>query len=81
MVLLREHASMAGFMALYAVVYLLAAAFYNPISATGTTRYLICHLTPLFFVIACFRARAVPEWRLGRSYTAARRPRRSATLA
>jgi hypothetical protein len=67
-VLLRGHASVAGFMALYAVVYLLAAAFYNPISATGTTRYLICHLTPLFFVIACFSAREPfrsTAWRVG----------------
>jgi hypothetical protein len=67
-VLLREHASMSGFMALYAVVYLLAAAFYNPISATGTTRYLIGHLTPLFFVIACFSAREPfrrTKWRVG----------------
>ena len=67
-VLLREHASMAGFMALYAVVYLLAAAFYNPISATGTTRYIICHLTPLFFVIACLSAREPfrsTKWRVG----------------
>ena len=56
-VLLREHASVAMFMGLYAVVYLLAAAFYNPVSATGTTRYIICHLTPLFFVIAYLAAR------------------------
>jgi len=66
--LLREHASMALFMALYAVVYLLAAAFYNPVSATGTTRYIICHLTPLFFVIACLSARepfASTKWRIG----------------
>ena len=66
--LLRERASMALFMALYAVVYLLAAAFYNPVSATGTTRYIICHLTPLFFVIACLSARepfASTKWRIG----------------
>jgi hypothetical protein len=66
--LLREHASLAAFMAIYGVVYLLAAAFYNPVSATGTTRYIICHLTPLFFVIACLSAREPfrsTKWRVG----------------
>jgi hypothetical protein len=66
--LLREHASMGVFMALYAVVYLLAAAFYNPVSATGTTRYILSHLTPLFFVIAYFSAREPfrsTKWRVG----------------
>ena len=68
MVLLREHASMAVFMGLYAVVYLCAAAFYNPVSGTGTTRYIISHLTPLFFVIAYFSAREPfrsTTWRIG----------------
>ncbi len=66
--LLRGHASMAVFMGLYAVVYLFAAAFYNPVSGTGTTRYIISHLTPLFFVIAYFSAREPfrrTTWRIG----------------
>jgi hypothetical protein len=41
-------------MILYAVVFLFASAFYNPISATGTSRYVIAHLTPLLFVLAYF---------------------------
>jgi len=67
--LLREHAGMAVFMAQYAVVYLLASAFYNPVSATGTTRYVIAHLTPLFFVLAYFTTRdpfRSTRWRVGR---------------
>jgi len=67
--LLRRHAAAALFMALYAVVFLFASAFYNPISATGTSRYLIAHLTPLFFVLAYFTAMEPfrhTSWRMGR---------------
>jgi len=66
--LLRRHASMALFMALYAAAFLLASAFYNPISATGTTRYLIAHLTPFFFVLAYFTTKEPfrhTTWRIG----------------
>jgi hypothetical protein len=38
------------------------------VSATGAARYIICHLTPLFFVIACFSAREPfrsTKWRTG----------------
>jgi hypothetical protein len=67
--LLRRHASIALFLALYAVTFLLASAFYNPISATGTTRYLIAHLTPFFFVLAYFTTMEPfgrTTWRIGR---------------
>ena len=65
----RRHASLALFVSLYAVVFLLASAFYNPISATGTTRYLIAHLTPFFFVLAYFTTMEPfrsTTWRVGR---------------
>jgi len=67
--LLRRHASTALFMILYAVVFLFASAFYNPISATGTSRYLIAHLTPFFFVLAYFTTMEPfrrTTWRIGR---------------
>jgi hypothetical protein len=68
--LLRRHASIALFLALYAVVFLLASAFYNPISATGTARYIIAHLKPFFFVLAYFTTMEpfrLATWRVGRS--------------
>jgi hypothetical protein len=67
--LVRRHASIALFLVLYAVVFLLASAFYNPISATGTSRYLIAHLTPLFFTLAYFTTMEPfrrTTWRIGR---------------
>jgi hypothetical protein len=67
--LLRRHASTALFLALYAVAFLFASAFYNPISATGTTRYIIAHLTPFFFVLAYFTTMEPfrrTAWRIGR---------------
>jgi hypothetical protein len=66
--LLRRHASIALFLALYAFAFLLASAFYNPISATGTTRYIIAHLTPFFFVLAYFTTMEPfghTTWRIG----------------
>jgi hypothetical protein len=50
-------------------VALAAGAFYNPISATGTTRYIIAHLTPFFFVLAYFTTMEPfrrTTWRIGR---------------
>jgi hypothetical protein len=40
------------FLILYAAVYLVGTAFYAPVSGTGTTRFLIAHLTPFFFVVS-----------------------------
>ena len=50
--MLREHARLAVFVAAYGVIYLLAIAFYYPTSGTGTGRFLLAHLTPLFFAIS-----------------------------
>jgi len=66
--LIRRHAAAFAFVLLYGVVYLLASAFYNPISATGTTRYLLTHLTPLLFVLTYFastRPFSARRWRIG----------------
>jgi PA14 domain len=52
----RSRPATAVFVAAYAVVYLLATAFYEPISGTGTTRFLLAHLIPLLFLLSCFFA-------------------------
>jgi hypothetical protein len=33
----------------YGAVYLLAVAFYEPISGTGTARFFLAHMLPLFY--------------------------------
>jgi hypothetical protein len=55
--LVRDHAPLVVFLVLYAAVYLLAIAFYHPISGTGTARFLLAHLAPLLFAIAWFATR------------------------
>jgi hypothetical protein len=47
--LARDHVWLAAFLAVYGVVYLLAVAFYEPISGTGTARFFLAHLLPLFY--------------------------------
>jgi hypothetical protein len=47
--MLRRNGALAVFLVLYAAVYLAAIAFYQPISGTGTTRFLIAHVAPLLF--------------------------------
>ncbi len=67
MAVLRRHVAAAGFLLLYAAVYLLGIAFYAPVSGTGTTRFLIAHLTPLFFVLSSMlaaNALRTTEWRV-----------------
>jgi len=50
--LLGRNRPLAAFLILYAAMYLPAIAFYEPISGTGTTRFLMAHLTPLMFAAA-----------------------------
>jgi hypothetical protein len=57
--LVRRNPALAAFLLLYAVSHLLLIAFYEPISGTGTTRFLIAHLTPFFY--AASRYLAHPE--------------------
>lgn len=40
---------LAGFLAVYGFVFLLAIAFYEPISGTGTARFFLAHMLPLFY--------------------------------
>jgi hypothetical protein len=64
----RRSAVPAAFLLLYGVTYLLGIAFYAPVSGTGTSRFLIAHLTPLFFVLSLFLAREPvrrTEWTVG----------------
>jgi hypothetical protein len=53
---LRRHALLATFCFLYAAAYLPAIAFYEPISGTGTTRFLIAHVAPLLFALSALLA-------------------------
>ena len=51
-----------------AVSHLLLIAFYEPISGTGTTRFLIAHLTPFFYAASRYLAHPeVAGRRVGRS--------------
>ena len=45
----RRNAALVAFLVLYGFSHLLLIAFYAPISGTGTTRFLIAHLTPFFY--------------------------------
>jgi hypothetical protein len=47
--LARRNAGLVAFLVLYGLSHLLLIAFYEPISGTGTTRFLIAHLTPFFY--------------------------------
>ena len=55
--LLGRNRPLAAFLILYAAMYLPAIAFYEPISGTGTTRFLMAHLTPLMFACSAVFAR------------------------
>jgi hypothetical protein len=48
--------SLVVFLGLYAAVYVPAIAFYEPVSGTGTTRFLMPHLTPFLFACSAFFA-------------------------
>jgi len=55
--MIRSNAAVAAFVLLSAVTYLVAVAFYQPISGS-TTRMLLALATPLLFVLSYFFARA-----------------------
>jgi len=58
------------FVLAYTGVYLMATAFYEPISGTGTTRLLMAHITPLLFVASMLLAEpaiAATRWQIGGS--------------
>jgi hypothetical protein len=58
------------FVLAYTGVYLMATAFYEPISGTGTTRLLMSHVTPLLFVASMLLAEpaiAATRWKVGGS--------------
>jgi hypothetical protein len=54
--LVRRHLALLMFLLAYAVVYLLAIAFYKPISGT-TSRMFLAHVAPLLFMISWFVTR------------------------
>jgi hypothetical protein len=66
--IIREHPWSVLFVPLYGATYLLATAFYYPISGTGTGRFLLAHALPLFFVLSrIFASRRLSDtrWRAG----------------
>jgi hypothetical protein len=67
--LVRRNVPLVSFLALYAISHLLLIAFYEPISGTGTTRFLIAHLTPFFYAASRYLAHpevvATTKWRIG----------------
>jgi predicted secreted protein len=66
--LIRDHAALAAFLLLYALVYVPAIGFYAPTSGTGTTRFFLAHVAPLLFVLSMFLVRAPfseTRWTIG----------------
>ncbi len=64
----RSRPATAVFFLTYSGIYLLATAFYEPISGTGTGRLLLAYVTPLLFVASCVLAEpaiARTRWRVG----------------
>ena len=62
---IRRNRAVLLFLALYGLAYIFGIAFYAPVSGTGTTRFLIAHLLPLFFVLSLLFTRepyATTEW-------------------
>jgi hypothetical protein len=58
--LVRGHPALTLFLAAYAAVYIPAIAFYEPISGTGTARFLAAHIGPLLFALsALLNSRAI----------------------
>ena len=67
--LVRRHAALVAFLVLYGLSHLLLIAFYEPISGTGTTRFLIAHLTPFFYAASRYLTHpdvvATTSWTVG----------------
>jgi hypothetical protein len=52
----HRHRATLWFLVMYAAAYSVGIAFYHPVSGTGTSRFLLAHLLPLFFVLSLFLA-------------------------
>src|SRR5262249_46836726 len=73
--LVREQRAAFAFVVLYGLFYLIAIAFYEPVSGTGTTRFLLAHLLPYLFVISLFVTRepfSSAGWRIAELHLRAR---------
>ena len=67
--LVWDRAGLFVFLLMYAAIYLVGTAFFVAISGTGSTRFLLAHAAPFFFVLSSFFARAPfseAEWSTGR---------------
>ena len=66
--LVERHVALTAFVVLYAIVYLPAVVFYEPITGTGTTRFLLAHVAPLLFLLSMFFQSptfAAERWSIG----------------
>jgi hypothetical protein len=66
--LAAQHWPAVAFVLVYAAAYAFGIAFYAPISGTGTTRFLMAHLLPMFFVLLRLLSSAPfreVEWQIG----------------
>ncbi len=64
--LVESHRGALAFLIAYAAIYTIGIAFYEPVSGTGTTRFLLAHVLPYLFVISVWLAQppfAATEWR------------------
>jgi hypothetical protein len=52
--LARAHPAALMFLVAYALAYLIGIAFYEPVSGTGNSRFLLAHILPLLFVLSLF---------------------------
>jgi hypothetical protein len=65
----RTQRAALTFLIAYAIVYTIGIAFYEPVSGTGTARFLLAHVLPYLFVLSWWLSRspyAETEWRAGR---------------
>jgi hypothetical protein len=67
--LVRRNVPLVAFLALYGLSHLLLIAFYAPVSGTGTTRFLIAHLTPFFYAASRYLTHpdvvGTTSWKIG----------------
>ena len=56
--LIGAYPAMFAFLVMYKAVYLFGIAFYEPVSGTGTARFLLAHILPYLFVLSLLFARA-----------------------
>jgi hypothetical protein len=65
--LIRSRRAAFVWLVTYAAAYLIGIAFYEPVSGTGTSRFLLAHILPYLFVLSLWLSRppySETEWHL-----------------